>query len=214
MGDERIEVMGSNEASTRGLVIATERPRIVATRRERQYKPDYSNLKFGEWISHKKASSERSRFLLSEDEYNVLMKVVLRDVGCLERNELRWTKELMRKMSLEVVKRFDQDKGMQVDTLVHPSIDKFNKNVQLVVAHMGNIEKIIHKYHVGYTKHGGIHATYDAICQEYTYITRECVAEFIKRCEPCQVKQIPQIKTNLRYFLLKKTECLIVLRST
>jgi hypothetical protein len=127
------------------------------------YKPNTSHLTFYEWMLFKKMTSKRPRFLLSKDEYDVLMRVVLNDVVGLKREDLKWTRELLRKMTLKVVKKLDEDSGISIDTLVHPSFDEHSLPIQIIVAHVEKIEKIICKHHVLFTGHAGINATYDSL---------------------------------------------------
>ena len=135
----------------------------------------------------KRDSSERKRFILLDEEYDVLMKVLHDKTILKSRKDLKWAYNMISKRQLSRVK-LQTETGYE-DILITPKDEKSillpNSVSYLKVATISKFETIINAAHeIG--SHCGLLATFARIKNEYYGISRDIVAEFINRCKVCR----------------------------
>ena len=187
-----MEVINENdeqlsEISTDTCISTSSSPIILSKRNRDNHKLESQRLSFTEWLLLKRDSSERKRFILTDDEYNVLLKVLHDRTLLRSSKDLKWAYNMIVKRKLSVV-LLETETGYQ-DTVITPKNDKDvllpNSVPYLKLATVSKFESIINDAHQK-GSHCGIIATFDLIKNEYYGISRDIVTEFISRCKVCQ----------------------------
>jgi hypothetical protein len=187
-----MEVINENdkqlsEISSNTCISTSSSPIILSKRTHDNDEPESQRLSFNKWLHLKRDTSERKRFILIDDEYTVLLKVLHDRTLLRSCKDLKWAYNMISKRKLSVV-LLETETGYQ-DTIITPKDDKDillpNSVPYLKLATISKFESIINDAHQK-GSHCGIIATFDLIKNEYYGISRDIVAEFISRCKVCQ----------------------------
>jgi hypothetical protein len=156
---------------------------------------------FKEWLLWKWVQLERKRYLIKQDEYEILIQVVNNRQMARQNSGLEWATTLIDACNLTVVKAKTAGGTGMEDILVKPKIQNTEQinpqhtnivshrppsidDTYFRVAHIGIIESIIAKAHLD-SGHAGARIVYTRIKYKYIFLSREMVEEYKKRCPSC-----------------------------
>jgi hypothetical protein len=179
------------ELSTRSPFLSSASSSLIVTN-PNNVLSNSGKLKFNDWVSLKRETIERKRYILLQKEYDTLLKVLHDRTLLKTRKDLKWAYNLIMKRNLQVIKEAT-DTGVK-DIIVTPKPDNAvilpNGKPYLKLAVLEEFETIIKNAHED-GNHCGVLATFDRIKSVYYGISRDIVIEFISNhCQRC-IDELP-----------------------
>lgn len=147
-----------------------------------------TNLSFSAWLNIHLEKATRKRFVITDNDYDLLLTALNNENILKGRNDLKWIRTLKSKHNLQVQKIRNNDNDGYIDVVIKPKKRSLtllpNDIPYTIVAKISQLQKIIQQYHM-ITSHSGVTITFNRIKEKYSFIPRVVISAFIKRCKEC-----------------------------